>query len=256
MPDRDTQSADTERVGSASPSRDRLTAPPDSVPRRNPDFLTLGDCWRSFVRRRTPPLLISAIMTAVALRAVLGNFDWRDLVVAAGVIGLTPLAEWAIHVYLLHAKPLKLSGRRYDLLAAREHREHHRAPAELDGVLIPTYAVLIFIPQIALTVWALSFPIHLVLGGDRLAHAATGLLVSYVILGAYEWCHFLIHTPYRPRRSYYRSIWRGHRLHHYKNEHYWFGVTSTVGDHILGTAPDQSDVPKSNTARTLGVEVP
>ena len=34
------------------------------------------------------------------------------------------------------------------------------APAELDGVLIPTYAVLIFIPLIALTVWALSFPIH------------------------------------------------------------------------------------------------
>jgi hypothetical protein len=105
------------------------------------------------------------------------------------------------------------------------------APAELDGVLIPRYAVLIFIPLIALTVWALSFPIHPVLGGDRIAHAATGLLVSYVILGAYEWCHFLIHTPYRPHGWYYRTIWRGHRLHRYKNEHYWFGVTSTIGDH-------------------------
>ena len=90
------------------------------------------------------------------------------------------------------------------------------------------------------------------LGGDRIAHAATGLLVSYLVLSAYEWCHFLIHTPYRPRGRYYRSIWRGHRLHHYKNEHYWFGVTSTVGDHLLRTAPDQTDVPKSNTARTLG----
>ncbi len=174
---------------------------------------------------------------------------------AIGVVVLTPPAEWMIHVYLLHAKPIRVLGIRYDVIAAREHRAHHMAPAELDGVLIPTYAVVIFIPLIALTVWLVSFPVHLVLGGDRLAGAATGLLTSYLILGGYEWCHFLIHTPYRPRGRYYRSIWRGHRLHHYKNEHYWFGVTSTVGDRLLRTAPDQSEIAKSPTARTLGVEV-
>lgn len=236
--------------------RDRLAASQDSIPRRDPSVLTLGDCWRAFAGRRTPPLLGAAIVAALALRIALGNYDWRDVVVGVGVVALTPLAEWAIHVYLLHARPFRFAGRRVDLLAAREHRAHHEAPAELDGVLIPRYAVLIFIPLIALTVWAVSFPLHLVFGGNRLAHAATGLLVSYVILSAYEWCHFLIHTPYRPRGRYYRSIWRGHRLHHYKNEHYWFGVTSTVGDHLLRTAPDQAEVPKSNTARTLGVEVP
>ena len=206
------------------------------------------------MRRRTPPILAAGVAGAIALRAALGHYDWRDIVVLVGVIGLTPLAEWAIHVYLLHAKPIRLRGRRYDLLAAREHRAHHIAPAELDGVLIPTYAVLIFLPQIALTVWLLSFPIHAVIGGDRIAHAATGLVISYTILAAYEWCHFLIHTPYRPHGRYYRSIWRGHRLHHFKNEHYWFGVTSPVGDRILGTSPEQSEIPKSKTARTLGAE--
>jgi hypothetical protein len=237
--------------------RDRLTASQDSISRRDPNVLMLGDCWRAFAWRRTPPLLGAAIVGSLALRLVLGHYDWRDLVVVAGVVGLTPIAEWAIHVYLLHCRPFRLFGRRIDLLAAREHRAHHEAPAELDGVLIPRYAVLIFIPLIALTVWAVSFPIHAVLGGsDRLAHAATGLCVSYAILFAYEWCHFLIHTPYRPHGRYYRSIWRGHRLHHYKNERYWFGVTSTVGDHLLRTAPDQSTVPKSNTARTLGVDAP
>ena len=243
-------------TAAAEAAADGLTAPADSVPRREASVLTLGYCWRSFVRRRTPPLLLAAVAGALALRLALGDYDWRDAAVVVGVIAGTPLAEWAIHVYLLHAKPIRMLGYRYDLIAAREHRAHHMAPAELDGVLIPTYAVLIFIPLIALTVWALSFPIHALLGGDRMAHAATGLLVSYVILGAYEWCHFLIHTPYRPRGRYYRSIWRGHRLHHYKNEHYWFGVTSTVGDRILGTAPVQSEVPKSHTARTLGTEVP
>jgi sterol desaturase/sphingolipid hydroxylase (fatty acid hydroxylase superfamily) len=234
---------------------DDLTAPADSIARRDPGVLTLGDCWRSFVRRRTPPLLGAAIVGALALRLALGDWDWRDAAVAVAVAAGTPLAEWAIHVYLLHAKPIRVLGYRYDLIAAREHRAHHMAPAELDGVLIPTYAVLIFIPLIALTVWLLSLPVHALLGGDRIAHAATGLLVSYAILGAYEWCHFLIHSPYRPRGRYYRSIWRGHRLHHYKNEHYWFGVTSTVGDRILRTAPEQSQVPKSDTARTLGIDV-
>jgi hypothetical protein len=219
-------------------------------------MLTLGDCWRAFIRRPSPPLLGAAFVAALALRIVLGSWDWRDLVVAGGVIALTPVTEWAIHVYLLHARPIRLRGRRYDLLAAREHRAHHMAPTELDGVLIPTYAVFIFVVQIAVTVWLVSFPVHAVLGGDRLAHAATGLLASYTILGLYEWCHFLIHTPYRPHGRYYRTIWRGHRLHHYKNEHYWFGVTSTLGDQLLRTAPQQSDVPKSPTARTLGIDVP
>jgi Fatty acid hydroxylase superfamily len=231
---------------------DRLTARGDAIARRNPAVLTLGDCWRAFIRMRTPPILLAAIVGAFALRLALGHYDWRDPAVIVGVLAGTPLAEWVIHVYLLHAKPIRVAGRRYDLLAAREHRAHHMAPAELDGVLIPTYAVLLFLPLIALTVWALSFPIHALVGGDRLAHAATGLLTSYVFLGVYEWCHFLIHTPYRPRGRYYRTIWRGHRLHHYKNEHYWFGVTSTLGDHILRTAPDQAAVPKSQTARTLG----
>ncbi len=185
--------------GAGSRSAGSLTAPADGVPRRDPSVLTLADCWRDFVRRRTPPLLGLAIAGAIALRVVLGSWDWRDLVVAGGVLALTPLAEWAIHVYLLHARPISLAGHRHDLLAAREHRAHHAAPAALDGVLVPLYGMFIFLPLIALTVWALSFPIHLVLGGDRIAHAATGLLVSYCVLSAYEWCHFLIHTPYRPR---------------------------------------------------------
>ena len=240
----------------ASIDPDGLTAPRDSVPRRDPERLTLGDCWRHFIRQPSPPLLASAIVAAAALRIARGNYSWRDAVVAAGLLAVTPVVEWMIHVYLLHARPIRVLGREHDLVAAREHRAHHQAPGVLGGVLIPRYAVVIFAAQIALTIWLLSFPIHLLLGGDRLAFAATGLLVGYVILGTYEWCHFLIHTPYAPRGRYYRSIWRGHRLHHFKNEHYWFGVTSTVGDRLLRTAPDQSQVEKSGTARTLGVEVP
>jgi hypothetical protein len=233
---------------------DPLTASPETVPTTRATGPSLRDCARVFVRQPSPPYLFGAVALALAARVVEGQFSWRDLVMVAGLIAVTPFVEWAIHVYLLHARPFMLLGRKVEILSAREHRAHHEAPAVLEGVLVPVYAVLIFLAAIAAVNWALSFPIHLVLGGPRLAYATTGVLTSFAILAAYEWTHFLIHTPHRARSRYYRAIWRNHRLHHYKNERYWFGVTSTVGDRVIGTLPDQRTVQRSDTARSLHAE--
>jgi sterol desaturase/sphingolipid hydroxylase (fatty acid hydroxylase superfamily) len=100
-----------------------------------------------------------------------------------------------------------------------------------------------------------SFPINELLGGDRVAGTLTGIATAYAILGAYEWTHFLIHTPCVPRNRYYKAIRRSHRLHHYKNERYWFGVTSNMGDRVIGTYPEAAAVPRSKTARNLGGQV-
>ena len=59
-----------------------------------------------------------------------------------------------------------------------------------------------------------------------LAFPRTGMgltfLVTILAFGViYEWCHYLIHTDYKPKGAVYRVIWRDHRLHHFKNEHYW-----------------------------------
>jgi sterol desaturase/sphingolipid hydroxylase (fatty acid hydroxylase superfamily) len=231
---------------------DPLTAPTESVPTRTGrSAVTLADCARAFWRQPSPPYLLGAVAIALAARLLQGAWSWRDAVMAVGLIAVTPFVEWAIHVYMLHSPPFDLFGRRVEMLTAREHRAHHEAPGVLNGVLLPVYGVLVFLPMIALVNWGMSFPIALVLGGPRMAYATTGVLTSFAILAAYEWCHFLIHTPYRPKRRYFRAIWRNHRLHHFKNERYWFGVTSTVGDRVIGTLPDQRTVPRSPTARSL-----
>jgi hypothetical protein len=249
----DPRAAQAEHPAPTMPTEtDPLTAPAQAVPTRNGrGTVTLEDCVRAFWRQPSPPYLFGAVLIALALRAAQGSWSWRDLVMVAGLIALTPFVEWAIHVYMLHSPPFNLLGRRVEMLTAREHRAHHESPGVLNGVLLPVYGVLVFLPTIALTNWALSFPIHLVLGGPRLAYATTGVLTSFAILAAYEWSHFLIHTPYRPKGRYFKSIWRNHRLHHFKNERYWFGVTSTVGDRVIGTLPDQRTVPRSPTARSL-----
>jgi hypothetical protein len=231
---------------------DPLTAELDALPRRDPGGpLRLSDVARAFTRYDSPKLIATGLAAALATRLAVGHWSWRDIVIPLGLIASEPMTEWLIHVYLLHARPIRIGGRSHDLLAAREHRAHHAAPAELDGVLVPTYALMLFLPAIATVVFALSFPIHLLLGGDGVAWWLTGVVAGYAILFSYEWCHFLIHSPYRPRGRYYGVIWRNHRLHHYKNEHYWFGVTSNLGDVVLGTNPEQSTVLKSPTARTL-----
>ena len=91
-------------------------------------------------------------------------------------------------------------------------------------------------------------------GGHLLTLSITAVMLSYLGLLRYEWSHFLIHTPYVPKSNWYRTIWRNHRLHHFKHERYWLGVSSNFGDRILGTNPDQRTIPRSPTARTLGVD--
>jgi hypothetical protein len=235
-----------------SAGRDPLTAPVEAVgAKEGKGAVTLRACSKAFWRQPSPPYLLGAVAVALALRVAQGSWSWRDVVMAAGLVGVTPFVEWAIHVYLLHSPPFTVFGRRVEVITAREHRAHHRRPGVLEGVLVPVYGVVVFLAMIAAVDWAMSFPIALVLGGPRLAYATTGIATGFAILASYEWIHFLIHTPYRPKRRYFKAIWRNHRLHHFKNERYWFGVTSTVGDRVIGTSPDQHTIARSPTARSL-----
>jgi len=54
-------------------------------------------------------------------------------------------------------------------------------------------------------------------------------------------------------RERYQGLIRNHRLHHFKNEHYWYGVSMLAADRPLRTAPDPESVERSETARTLGI---
>jgi len=207
---------------------------------------TIGHAWREFRAKRAPWVIALGIVLALAGRAVLGDVTWRDLVAAAFLLVVYPFGEWAIHVHLLHLKPFRMRGRRVELATARSHRMHHENPTRLDLI---NFAVPEALAILLLAVPVAAVPILLILGAGPFVAA---LLTGYVLVLVYEWTHFLIHTAVRPRSRYYRSIWRTHRLHHFKNEHYWHGITSTVADRVIGTYPDQADVPKSRTARTLG----
>lgn len=214
---------------------------------REPD-LSLAQARRLWLRELPPKLLLAHVLGWLVYRVWLlaqGDVGWRDLVAIVAIVLLHPFAEWLIHVHLLHFRPRKLLGRRIDFPASLYHRLHHRDPWDLRFVLMPVQTMILGLGALALLLRPIT--------------SSPGVWASAMLLAAgialyYEWIHFLVHTSYRPQGRWYKRQWRLHRLHHYKNEHYWMGVTRHLGDMVLGTFPDPDDVESSKTARTLGLE--
>ena len=207
-----------------------------------PDEQSLLPNARLFLRNTPPRLIVVALAAAVAYRVSLGGWGWRDLLGPAIITALEPFTEWAIHVFLLHFRPRPIAGRTFDPYVSRKHRAHHQAPRSVTLVLLPARVVVLMLPIAAAI--AIAF-------GQGKPSTYTTLAFAYLMLLAYEWTHFLIHSKYRPKRWYYRVIWRNHRNHHFRNENYWFGVTSDVGDRVLRTAPERDAVAVSPTAKDL-----
>jgi hypothetical protein len=216
------------------------------------EVTTLGRARREFLRKESPWTIGAGIAALVVLRGALGDFTWRDGVAAASMLAIYPFGEWAIHVYLLHAKPVRIRGRKIDTMAARAHRAHHREPTDLDMVLLYWWqAAALMLLAVPLTIAVGSLIVTVLAGPVPLGAMVSAAIAGYCMVFVYEWTHFLIHTAYRPRTRAYKAIWRNHRLHHFKNEHFWHGVTNNLSDRVLGTNPEAGEVPKSKTARTL-----
>jgi sterol desaturase/sphingolipid hydroxylase (fatty acid hydroxylase superfamily) len=208
--------------------------------------LTLGQAARAFFAHLSPRLLAPALIAAIAARIALGGWSWRDAIIPAAILAAEPFTEWAIHVFILHFRPRTIGGRYVDPLIARKHRAHHLDPRDAPLVFVPP-PILIGTIIGTVVIYAVAF--------RHARPALTATAASLAMLSAYEWTHFLIHSSYRPRRAAYRVIWRAHRLHHFRNEHYWFGVTMHLADRVLRTYPAKDAVPPSPTARTLGVDL-
>jgi sterol desaturase/sphingolipid hydroxylase (fatty acid hydroxylase superfamily) len=224
-------------------ARERLAADEARItgPRRR--NLSLAQVGGEFWRHPSPWLISSFLLLSAVARLIVGGGSWWELAIPGALVALFPVIEWLIHVGILHWRPRRVAGLEVDSLLARKHREHHADPRDLP---------LVFIPWQVLT-WLLPAYVVVALLAVPSRPAAWSLLVSvYALKFGYEWTHYLIHSDYRPRHGLYRAVWRNHRLHHYKNEHYWFTVTSSgTADRLFGTYPDPDSVPTSSTAKNL-----
>ncbi len=224
-------------------ARERLAADEQRITGSRRTSQTLGQAWLAFWRHPSPWLIGSVLVGAAVWRSTLHTFSWTELIVPLALVALFPVIEWVIHVGILHWRPRRVAGVPVDSLLARKHRAHHADPRVLPLVFIPWQVELWLLPSYVV-IALLAFPTP--------ATGATFLVAVTALMFNYEWVHYLVHSDYRPRTRAFRAVWRNHRLHHYKNEHYWFTVTTAgTADRLFGTYPDQSDVPTSKTVRKL-----
>jgi hypothetical protein len=204
---------------------------------------TLRDARREFLKYPSPWVIGTTLVAALTSRIVTGDWQITDALVPVVMLALFPVFEWVIHVFVLHWRPKRVGGLTIDPILAREHRRHHVDPRSIPLIFIPWKALLWAVP-LAVAVALLAFP--------RPGLGLTFLVFLTVLGVGYEWTHYLIHSDYKPKSAVYRAIWRNHRQHHFKNEHYWFTVTSSgTADRVLGTFPDLATVETSPTAKNL-----
>ncbi len=217
------------------------------TPRHWPDDprmpgLTLAQTIVIFARRRSPQLLAMSISVLSIARLFVGDLGVWDLALAASLVAFQPFSEWLIHVFILHWRPRKLGPLTIDSYLSWSHREHHKKPHDETWWFIPLRSGIIGHVAVG-AVGALLLP--------TLSLWLTLMLTATVLGLIYEWTHYLCHAAYRPRSELYKRIVRHHRWHHFKNEHYWMGVSRHFADHVLGTNPHVKDVETSPTCRDL-----
>jgi len=205
--------------------------------------MTLAQARRRFATHASPWILAAFLGAAVVGRVAVGDFRLTDLILVPIMLAIFPFFEWVLHVCVLHWRPRRIGGITIDPMVARKHRWHHANPRDIDNLFIPWQAFITLLPLFT-AIGLIAMP--------RLGLGLTFLTVVGVLGLGYEWVHFLIHTDYRPKTALYKAVWRNHRLHHYRNEHYWFTVTTSgTADRVLGTCPDPQAIDPSPTAKSL-----
>ena len=210
--------------------------------------ISLRQVFMLWIEERPPRVMLLHLAAWIAFRiylALQGDYSWWDLAPLAAVLVIHPFVEWIIHVVVLHHRPRKVLGFKWDYNSARFHRLHHRDPWDLRFVVAPLSLVVTGSLLGMVVYWPLA---------PSLGVWASAMIVTAAVTTFYEWIHFLIHTSYRPQSRLYKRWWRLHRLHHYKNENYWLGVTRHFGDVVFGTMREPDEVETSKTARTLGLD--
>lgn len=202
----------------------------------------LKDALGIFLRHPNIVIFGSCGLSAFAWHLYLGQWNWLDALITIFVIGAWPFMEWRLHLSVLHMKPGELFGKPFYPEVAAKHRQHHLEPWRMELTFLLPH-VRLAIPIVFLFgYFTLPFP-----------QALTLCFVGYLMTVQYEWTHFITHTRVQPKTAWYKKVFRNHRLHHFKNERYWYAFGGPWVDTYYGTGPEPETVAASESCRTLGI---
>jgi sterol desaturase/sphingolipid hydroxylase (fatty acid hydroxylase superfamily) len=114
------------------------------------------------------------------------------------------------------------------------HGNHHEYPRDKERLFMPPLPSLI----LSTAIFSLMFVIGSFLGLEQhVFFFFPGFVLGYLLYGS---MHYAIHA-WKPPFKWMKALWRNHHLHHYKNEEFGFGVSTTLWDHVFGTMFSKED---------------
>lgn len=131
--------------------------------------------------------------------------------------------EYVAHRFLFHWIPKSPRSIKFVYTL---HGNHHHYPRDRQRLFMPPLPSLL----IAIT---LFFLLRISMG-SYVFMFFPGFVLGYLLYGS---MHYAIHA-WNPPFKWMKPLWRNHHLHHYKNEHQGFGVSSTLWDLVFGTMFD------------------
>ncbi len=179
-----------------------------------------------------------SLATLVVIAPQLRN--WSAWVAIACGIVLFYISEYTTHRFAFHSKPPK--NPTMLKILKRLHYDHHEYPRDLHLLFLPLWYSIPNLTIAWLAAWAVTQNKMLALC------VTTGVSVSLIY---YEWAHFVAHRSIIPRTRWGKWMKKYHLWHHYKNEHYWFGVTNPGMDFVGRTYVDVNAIELSPTVRKL-----
>lgn len=131
--------------------------------------------------------------------------------------------EYLAHRYIFHMISESPRMKRFAYIL---HGNHHHYPRDRERLFMPPVPSLI----ISSTILGIMY----LFMGAKAFMFFPGFMVGYLMYGT---MHYAIHA-FNPPFKWMKPLWRNHHLHHYKDEHHGFGVSSTLWDHVFGTMFD------------------
>ena len=195
--------------------------------------------YREFLLFPDITILLILIVASIGFQ-VWDGLTWGVLAVFAFGMLTFMFSEYLTHRFVFHLKPPKNPF--LLKMLKRLHYDHHTDPNDLHLLFLPLWYSL---PN--LSVLAIIF--YLIAGSWGLTLAfASGLMM---MLFLYEWKHYVAHRPIKPRTRFGKWVKKTHILHHFKNENFWYGVSTPFVDVLFGTLKNEKDVETSKTAKDL-----
>lgn len=185
---------------------------------------------------KTHPLVIWAIYLPVIVfmcyysRIVLDLTSEHILLVFFSGMFFWTFFEYLLHRFVFHFIAANEQAMKIVYII---HGNHHEYPRDRERLFMPPVPSLI----LSSTIFSLMYFIARLIGGTENAFAFfPGFMLGYLIYGS---MHYAIHA-WNPPYKWMKPLWRNHHLHHYKNEHCGFGVSTTLWDRLFGTMFDLS----------------